>query len=345
MRIANEVEAMYGKEPGIDDISEALNWYSAVPSKEEKKQWFLDYLQDIGSDVATASLVPEFYFISAGSIARLWMRGHQTDDFAEKLQAFKSEILAQGKILQSEAQTTADKKAKAKSLLFKKEVSEAAAHIDLLIDSWMEGNKISLDVESWIKNNKISKEVREEIKKKFSKMLLEVEASDSDPEIAEYYSKYSKKQKANLIQVLSDLMTISSVAADKASRKPRKKKEKSPAKIVKNLKFLKDFKDLNLTSIDPEIIVGAKSLWVYNVKYRILTNYVSDTGLTVKGTTLLNINEQESRSKKLRKPEGTVPEVLSAGKVALRKVFENLTTGFLKVNGRINKETILLRVV
>ena len=74
-------------------------------------------------------------------------------------------------------------------------------------------------------------------------------------------------------------------------------------------------------------------------------SYVSDSGLAVKGSTLLNINEQETKSKKLRKPEVTVPEVMTAGKVPLRKVFDSLSTGFLKTNGRINKDTILLRVV
>ena len=356
MRIANENEAMYGKEPSVENLldptssdwssslSEALNWYNFSPSKEEKKKWFLTYLEEVGGDVQVASLVPEFHFITAGSIARLWSRGVKNDNFQEKLESYTSNIMKEGKSLSKQTAEIAAKKSALKSALLHREISEAVNHIDTVIDGFVQTGKTTFDAATWIRTNKVSKEVQEAIQNRFQKLLDEVVASDTDPYLKEGYSNYTKKQKTLLLALLTDIVNTK-IAKVPGVRKTRKKKAVSPEKMVKRLKYMKSFKELSIESIDPTIIVGATSLWVYNTKYRILTNYVSDSGLAVKGTTLLNINEEETKSKKLRKPEVTVPEVMTAGKVPLRKVFDNLTTGFLKVNGRINKDTILLRVV
>ena len=59
-----------------------------------------------------------------------------------------------------------------------------------------------------------------------------------------------------------------------------------------------------ITSILPITIVGAMRLYVFNVKTKELTEYVSSSpkGFEVKGTSLQNVGE-ESRKIKLRKPD------------------------------------------
>ena len=52
-----------------------------------------------------------------------------------------------------------------------------------------------------------------------------------------------------------------------------------------------------------------------------------------------------SITKKLRKPDEQVNQVLKAGKVDLRNIMKCLTTKDSKATGRINAETILLRVL
>jgi len=345
MRIANELEAMYGKEPDTTNIGSALNWYSFTASKDDKKNWFLDYLKEIGADFKAASLVSDSFFMTAGTIARLWMRGVHTPEFDEKLTSFKEEIMKEANRIQKETQDAAAAKAAYKEAVAAKEISESLTEINLIIDSFIQNKFVKFDYASWVRTSRPSKEAQEIIQVKMQKMLDELIASKTDPELAEGYSNFSKKEKEKFIELLEGIVSSKVTPISSVSRKPRKKKTVTPEKMVKRLKFLQEFKELKLESIDPTILVGATSLWVYNVKYRILTNYVSDSGLAVKGSTLLNINEQETKSKKLRKPEVTVPEVMTAGKVPLRKVFDSLTTGFLKTNGRINKDTILLRVV
>jgi hypothetical protein len=88
------------------------------------------------------------------------------------------------------------------------------------------------------------------------------------------------------------------------------------------------------------------SLWVYNTKTRKLGVYHADDagGLSVKGSTILNFNESKSIQKKLRKPEQLIPEVLNGGKVFLRNVMDGIRAVDSKLTGRVNTDTILLKV-
>ena len=127
-----------------------------------------------------------------------------------------------------------------------------------------------------------------------------------------------------------------------AVRKPPQKE-----KLVRSLKYLKQDAGMKLVSINPVDIVGAEQLWVYNVKNRKLGRYVAeDQGgvLGVKGTTITGFNENKSTQKTLRKPEEQIKTFLASNKVELRKFLENIKTTEIKLNGRINSDTILLKV-
>jgi len=136
-------------------------------------------------------------------------------------------------------------------------------------------------------------------------------------------------------------------AAGQAIRKPRAKKVKPASVLVSKLQFLPEFKELNITSVDPKGIINATQLWVFNPKTRNLSVYhaVGRSGLSVRGTTITGYDTDASVTKKVRKPEQVIPQVLNAGKVDLRSIMKNLSTTESKANGRINKDTILLRVI
>jgi hypothetical protein len=133
----------------------------------------------------------------------------------------------------------------------------------------------------------------------------------------------------------------------KTNRKPRKRKQKSPDQLVSKMKYLDKFEELKLESIQPKDIIGSLQLWVYNTKTRKLGCYVADDagGLSVKGSSLLNFTESKSVNKKLRKPEATLPEILKGGKVYLRNALDNIKAVATPLTGRINSDTILLRIV
>lgn len=173
--------------------------------------------------------------------------------------------------------------------------------------------------------------------------------SSKDEQVIEAYSCYTKSQIKKLVQfcdsVIKDAMDIIGNAVK--SRKPRKRKAKTPEQLVAKVKYQQNNEELKLTSVSPKDIIGAMQLWVYNTKYRKLGCYhASDSsGLTVKGSTIIGYSEMKSVQKTLRKPEDVLTKVVAGGKVYLRNAIEEIKAVESKLNGRLNEETILLRVI
>lgn len=133
----------------------------------------------------------------------------------------------------------------------------------------------------------------------------------------------------------------------KTTRKPRVKKAPSKEKLIAKVKYKKQDVKYSIVSVHPSDMIDAKEVWVFNTKNRKLGKYIADdmTGpITVKGTSLVGYNEITSVQKTLRKPEEQLKTFKSAGKVALRKFLEDITTTDTKLNGRLNEETVILKV-
>lgn len=180
---------------------------------------------------------------------------------------------------------------------------------------------------------------------------------DQWAQLKEGYSHLKKTDINTYIAAIESLLEALDfvIESSKAQRKPRVAKPKSADKLVAKLKYAKTDEKYKLASINPVEIVGASEVWVFNVKTRKLGKYVAanidpkgmgreGTGLTVKGTSIQGFDEAASVQKTLRKPEETLKEFKSAGKVKLRKFLEELSTTDTKMNGRVNTDTIILRV-
>ncbi len=167
-------------------------------------------------------------------------------------------------------------------------------------------------------------------------------------QLKEAYRHRTKAQIKKIVAFYQEILSACDMLMQEAkvNRKPRAKKSKPVEKVIEKLKFLKQDDKLKLVSVNPTDIVGAKELWVYNIKTRKLGKYVtSEFGeLGVKGTSLTGFDETRSVQKTLRKPEEQLKEFKAAGKVALRKFLEDIKAVDIKLNGRINEDTILLKV-
>jgi hypothetical protein len=185
----------------------------------------------------------------------------------------------------------------------------------------------------------------------YQKKLEEIEEAlkGKDDQLVEGYSFLSKKELkeyASLLKrVIDDCAKIAHTA--KLTRAPRKKKTKSVDKIIEKLQYKKEDSEYKAASINPVDIIGAVQLWVFNTKTRKLGCYnaTDSGGLNIKGTTLINFNEENSMQKTVRKPEIVLPATLKAGKVALRKVLTDINAVEQALTGRINSDIILLRVI
>ena len=170
-----------------------------------------------------------------------------------------------------------------------------------------------------------------------------------DSQLKEGYSNFKKTELKKIIaycdQVIVDCGKINTQAV--AGRKPRKRKAKSPEQLVAKIKHCLEFKDLSLTSVKSTDIIESMQLWVYNTKTRKLGVYHAEDagGLSVKGSSIVNFSETKSIQKTLRKPEVMLPEVLKGGKVFLRNAIDSIKAVESKLTGRINADTILLRMM
>jgi len=168
-------------------------------------------------------------------------------------------------------------------------------------------------------------------------------------QLREAYEHMSKKQLKDRIAlfegIINDCRSYVGNKKKAVVRKPRAAKPKSESVIVKKLQYLKEHVELKIVSVDPTKVVGAKELWTFNTKYNVLAHYVSDTGLSVKGTTLQNVNDKLSSQKKLRKPDQVLPGITGSTSKAAIRSFLAVTTKASETNGRINEHTILLRVI
>jgi len=177
--------------------------------------------------------------------------------------------------------------------------------------------------------------------------------NDHDRDMAEQMREgYSHMKKADIklwIETLEKIVSACDMTIDKAkaTRKPRVKKAPSKEKLIAKIKYCKEDTKLSLVSANPLELIDAKEVWVYNVKTRKLGKYVADEHATiqVKGTTLQFYDEKNSIQKTLRKPDETLKEFKKAGKVALRKFMDNIKTTDIKLNGRLNSDTIILKCI
>jgi len=143
---------------------------------------------------------------------------------------------------------------------------------------------------------------------------------------------------------------IKGLTGDKpqVSRKPRKARAKKvvpAAKKVAKVQVRVEYLPLNIKSVPAEQIIGKQVLWFYDVKYGKLTKLVAndEAGLDVKGTTVLNYSEKTSVCKRAgRKAADILQVVLTGGKIARRKIFDDINTENTTVSGRLSENIVLL---
>jgi len=177
-------------------------------------------------------------------------------------------------------------------------------------------------------------------------------------QLIEAYSCYDKKGLQRRFEGFQNFMGALEVVIDtaRANRKTRKRAPRSKEKLVSKLKFARQDNKFQLASINPIDIIGCEELWVFNVKTRKIGRYIASsidpmhleregTGLSVKGTTITGFAIDTSIQKTLRKPEEKLKEFKDSGKIKLRTYLDNINAVDIKLNGRINTDTIILRAV
>ena len=175
------------------------------------------------------------------------------------------------------------------------------------------------------------------------------ERTDEQQDYVESFESYSKVEMKQHIawwqRVYKDCELWE--ANKKKQLKPRKYKPPSKEKMAKKVKYKPEDKDLKLVSEQPINLPGCTAVVVYNTKNRKLGIYEATHkhhGLSLKGTTLLNYDLSTALQKTVRKPQEVMEKLNTGGLQAIKNTFNTLSTTETKLNGRLNKDTVLVRI-
>jgi hypothetical protein len=220
-----------------------------------------------------------------------------------------------------------------------------------LEDKWIEGEDATLDLYQEFKRHGLPSSATKAVRNVVDGWLQDYNDAYTKacPDAVEGYSHLSRVQLRKRVQacesMLADLDRLQSAA--KATRKSRVKQPKAADKQVTKLQYKKEDNDYKIVSVAPLSMIGGHRLFTFNVKTRVITEFVTSSakGFEVSGTTLKNIDTSLSRSTRLRKPDAFLPVVLKKTPNQIDKEWKTLTTKATVPNGRINKDTVLLRVI
>lgn len=355
-RMMKGIEVVLSEQNYGSDLLRALNYYNVNNDDKDKKKWFISHYAKVDKKVAVELLkVDEYHFRHAGILARLQDGGSVLQEkelnfFNERIAFLKSQVTVRQK-----SADKADKKAAATAALVAAQPSiqqrmddkahELAGEIDGAIDEFVLTKKSDFSVKAYFATNNVSAPIAKRIGDLYVKTAAELREAlaGDDKQLVEGYSHLSKRELKKFAEFVEQIITDCNQAVQtaKATRAPRARKAVPLSKQVAKVKYLKEFAELKLKSVKPEDMIGAKEVWVYNTKYRKVQVYKSDSGLAVKGTTLIGFDVVESKSMTLRKPEDFFKGV-SMTKRPLNAAFKTLKTKPATPNGRINEECIIL---
>lgn len=343
--LSNNKEPKFSGELSQTQLTQALSWYAQNRDNKDATKYAVEYFKKklkIPAPDALKSQVSTFGFIcrivSLGGV----LNASNATWFNETIQKLQEQtpVVKQTTAAVVSIQDHIRKKAS-------ECIGELEGQIDDLIISEFKSNVSPYaTMTSMDTKGAHAKFIIEHFKTR--RVEYDTVLTTDDADLKEGYSNFTKTQLKKLIaycdQVIVDGMKLAGEAVK--SRKPRKRKTKSAEQLIAKLNYAKDFAELKLVSVDPKTIIGASTLWVYNTKTRKLGVYhaLDASGLNIKGSTIQNFAESKSVSKTLRKPAVTVNEVLKAGKVALRNILTDIRAAETALTGRINADTILLKV-
>lgn len=335
------------------DLMRALNHYNAAEDNKTKRKWAMAYISRKNKNQAKLlEDLKDYEFTSLGVICRLKERDQHLEPKELKFidKRIKELIaLANSTKPTSQIKTVTERPMKPKVDKNEEALAAAVGELHGMLDELLLEDK-EVDVESLLKSLNVSSAVAKQIPAKFEKMLAELEEVQlgKDKQLVEGYSNVKKIKLRKLITALKSISTACSQQAVSAKtvRKPRVRKEKPASVLAAKVKYMLEYAELGIKSVHPVNLVGASEVWIFNTKYKKLQAYRALDGqkLSVKGTSLLNYDVSNSSSKTLRKPE-QVKDVISMAKKTFATFFKNLKTKDAAVNGRINEECVILKVV
>lgn len=336
------------------NLAKAYNWYNYYYDSESAKQFAIDYLKSANFDKSKVKVLnqvnPNYFINSVGWNSRIMsLGGTLPDGYKERMFENIDKMLSTVKPVAAEK---AESVAPSIQDYTKDKISAYIASIEDELDKNYDDPNYAFSMYDWLSKNEVKPMMASAIANHYIPLFNELidVLGDGPADLKEgYKSKPKKVVRANLkfIEVIVNDAERFSSNVKKATKKPRVPKPKSAVQVVSKMKYKESDDKYKIKSIRPVDVVGGEHLIVFNTKNRYLSYYKASgpAGLSVKGTKILNYNEEESTSKKLRNPEEALVKALDVTKSKIDKMIASLTTKGKNPTGRINSDTVLLKVL
>ena len=329
-------------------LSRAFNFYNQDKDKKDARSYLKTYIKHKGMAVDIDGVSDSNIILTYGWLSRMVLNGNTLlERHNEDLDSYITNLSTTKQVIK----VVEDKPSRPSVRDYMQDkIAEVIGDLEGQVDAFLKEDK-EFDLYNYLQANSIPKPYCKDIDTWARKRGMEFTEvyKTMDKDTKDGYSNISRRQQANLVKMFGAFIVDIEKYTQfkKANRKPRVTKAKPPAVQVARIKFKKEDIELGIKSVNPSEMVGASQVWVYNVKYKRLAAYRSDSvqGIQVKGSTLQNYDPDMSECRSIRRPEAFLKVLLDASKVKLRKLLSDLTTKGYDVTGRINDECIIVRVI
>ena len=346
-RISNSVawgpEPKWADKPTVEaDVSFAMTWYNYMSGPAEQMKWTLEYLETTNqpkSFIKQISQIRDAEIYPTGSICRMLSRGAKLPD--------KMLIRALGKLNELIKQGHFAAKAEPKPPkmpAFMGIMSEnAMGLVENILERIHKGKIKSAGAISFSWAEKLTPAQLRPIIKDCREWAgeLRIAQAGTDDQLAEAYQHFSPLAKKVAISFLDKVASLKPAVAMRPKTPPR------PERVVAKLLFSPHDEETGVSSIDPEELVGATQLWVYNSRTRKMGVYYASNGegLTAHRTTMQGYNPSTSTMKVLRHPKEMLSQFMRQPSAKANQFYDKLKTVGKPINDRINRDTVLLKAV
>ena len=229
-----------------------------------------------------------------------------------------------------------------------KTISEILNAIDNQILAIQKNQQLRFEFKTFIGGltNSIVKLVEDEIMDILERNIKEIRLAKNkkDLQLVEAYSYLTPKQLKFVLEFYEDLFCRLQTGLVVKAKSIRKTKPKTADKLVKKLKYKVEESDLGLRSQNPIDIIGSSIIFVYNTKNRFIYRYQS-TSISVKGSTLINIDQTNSKKKKIRNPKNIFTAINPTNLKFMERLWNGIKTKEMQAKTRINQDCIILSCI
>lgn len=366
-RILNADEIMLGDEPTAallihtdpdykTKLIKYLNWYQYDHNCLAAKKFAIEFYKKQGASKEQAkkldSVKETKFNPTMCFLMRLHVRGASIDstNMQRVNEHLETLLSANPKVLEvEEAEVEVAKRPSVRDALNEK-IKEYLGEVEGFLDDAFLGNA-TIDLYNELKFKHLPQQYVKPIVEFLQGKLPELkEALDGkDEQLTEAYGHLTSAKLKKYIKYIEDSIEGAEryAAFKKSNRKVPVRKTKPPSVQVAKLKYKREDETYKLNSILATDIIGAEQLWVFNTKNKKLGVYraTGSTGLAVRGSAITNFDPDTSMQKTLRKPDEVLTKCIQGGKLVLRKLLDEVKAKEAPMNGRVNADIILLKVV